>query len=92
MTGDKARSFKKQADGKWHRRDVVTPKGEDKRAFGLQGTDEEHSPDDFFKVLKKYDQMKSAICASGASETSGLHGGHAYSILQARQKGNVRWA
>jgi calpain-15 len=90
MTGDKARSFKKQADGKWHRRDVVTPKSEDKRAFGLQGTDEEHSPDDFFKVLKKYDQMKSAICASGASETSGLHGGHAYSILQARQKGNVR--
>ena len=59
MTGDNARSFRKKDDGMWHRLDVVTPKKEDKRAFGLQTTDEKHSPDDFFKVLKKYDQMKS---------------------------------
>lgn len=84
MTGDPARWFVKSEDGTcWERQDlkcVDDPK--DKRASVLKVRGEKIDHDDMFAILKKYDSLESVICASSSDGTSGLHKGHAYSIMQ----------
>jgi calpain-15 len=88
MTGDLARSFQREGD-KWQRFDLVNfddDKGkEDKRVSGLRKTGEKVDKDDFFKILQEYDRQAAALCCSGAKDSSGLHSGHAYSILAVRE-------
>eukprot|EP00448_Togula_jolla_P041964 CAMPEP_0170625318 /NCGR_PEP_ID=MMETSP0224-20130122/30694_1 /TAXON_ID=285029 /ORGANISM="Togula jolla, Strain CCCM 725" /LENGTH=457 /DNA_ID=CAMNT_0010951883 /DNA_START=121 /DNA_END=1495 /DNA_ORIENTATION=- len=83
MTGDPARWFM-QDDSKahWSRYDLVNVADkEDRRKSGLKAHGEKLENETMFEVLRKYHGLRSVLCASGASGRSGLHTGHAYSIL-----------
>merc|ERR1711865_1026357 len=87
MTGDPARSFKNLNESLgWKRQDLVN-KGNDsdmrKAVYELK--DETINNDAMFDILSKYNRLGSVLSASGASGESGLHKGHAYSILSLKK-------
>ena len=67
------------------------PNGKGKRSIGLYDTQEVHSGQDTFFILRKYVKAKALMGASISSdfgeskdEYKGLVAGHAYSVLDAR--------
>jgi len=57
----------------------------DKRACGLQGTDESHDLDEFFKILRSYHRNGASLNCGGVKDAGvakGLVQGHAFSLLQ----------
>jgi len=92
MTGDPARWFEKEAYGEsWKRMDLINIDDPiDRRKCGLRAKEENIGHDMMFKTLQMYDELKSVLCASGASGECGLHKGHAYSILEVKAVKNVR--
>eukprot|EP00929_Paragymnodinium_shiwhaense_P040296 TRINITY_DN21054_c0_g1_i1.p1 TRINITY_DN21054_c0_g1~~TRINITY_DN21054_c0_g1_i1.p1 ORF type:complete len:486 (-),score=48.61 TRINITY_DN21054_c0_g1_i1:90-1547(-) len=87
MTGDLARQYGQQEDGKgWKGYDfnnLDDPKN--KRAHSLRSRAEILDDDMMFEVLFKYNKLKSVLSASSSSGEQGLVKGHAYSILDVRR-------
>mmetsp|Transcript_33608 Transcript_33608/g.56454 ORF Transcript_33608/g.56454 Transcript_33608/m.56454 type:complete len:458 (+) Transcript_33608:56-1429(+) len=96
MTGDNVLFFKLvPATKRWARMDVSYPTGvrtRGKREIGFKQTEEDYDEEKIWKMLRKYDELKSVLAASITGEGGeeklddvGLVKGHAYSILNVRK-------
>merc|ERR1719445_1029584 len=92
MTGDKAREFMLEGDG-WRRYNLECKHFAEEAKIGkkakrdhqLRPTNETNSTYDFWKIMKKYDQIGSVMTCAGANNITGLRSGHAYSLLQCKE-------
>jgi len=98
LTGDYVwRYSTKDAGTTWQRMDMVhLDRPNNRRAIGLQATEEKHTKDDLFKILRKYDK-RDAVLSAGTlgnddkkKSSQGLVQGHAYSILRLKKSGDFR--
>jgi len=90
MTGDPARVFLKTESQTWERFDMEHERDpNDRRACEFYAAEEEIGNKKMFEILRRYYNLGSVLCASGAKASArhnnGLHEGHAYSILQVKK-------
>jgi calpain-15 len=98
MTGDIASHFKLEADNKWQKSVLVHMEDkENKRKVGLRDVEgEKYSSNDFYAILKKYEGLDAAMSAysrgtSDKEATKGIVEGHAYSILNVKEAGGMKF-
>lgn len=98
LTGDYVWRYSTKDHGRtWNRLDMIhLDRPNNKRAIGLRTTQERHSDEDLFRILRRYDKRNAVLSAGthGNDDTkktnNGLVCGHAYSILRLKKSGKFR--